>query len=402
MSTSYGVKGVSWYWLTLIIISFAIAPEIAFDDKNRNLLLFGIMLFSPLVLLKYRKFYLSDIWLLLFMLSIVFSPLLFHSENIRWSTIIYSIAFVLTFLAYERLLHRYKFTAQDYLSLLKYLIYAYFIVLLIQQFCVLTGLPILNVRFYDIANPWKLNSLAGEPSHSARIVGVLMYSYMVMKEIIENKKYDFKESIKKDKWIWLSFLWIMLTMGSGTAILFLGVVLLKFIRFRTLIPLFILLSLTAILINTMGSHSYDRVLNVIMATATFDTDAIIKADHSASSRIVPMMVISQMVDFISINGWFGHGIDSTNVIIHAIYPGFPEGATGGGMFQLWWEYGFLTFILFVWFSIKMTFRKKDMLTLVFWFFLVFMYGVNSQIVWLTIMLLYTNIFFIKNKTNKYF
>jgi hypothetical protein len=220
-----------------------------------------------------------------------------------------------------------------------------------------------------------------------------MYCYIIIKEIIENKKYDFKENIKTDKWIWFSFVWTMLTMGSGTAILFLGIVFLKFVRLRTLFPLSILIIISIVLINVVGIHSYERVFNVIIATLTFDTDAIMKADDSASTRIVPMMIIAQMANFISFDGWFGHGIDSTNAVIRTIPLAFPDNATGGAMLQIWWEYGFLTFILFVGFSLKMTFRRKDILTFVFWFFLVFMYGVNNQIVWLTIVLLYTNIFF---------
>jgi hypothetical protein len=383
----------SLLFLWIILLSLSIAPAIFLGDDNRNLFLIVVMSLSPILLILHFKLYRSEVFLLLFMLSIIIIPSIAHPESMRWSTVLYSLMFSVTFLTYNRLLHKNIFTIESYLIFLKYIIYGYTITLLIQQFCVLTGLPILNVHNYYTATPWKLNSLSAEPSHSARIVALLMYCYIIIKEIIENKKYDFKENIKTDKWIWFSFVWTMLTMGSGTAILFLGIVFLKFVRLRTLFPLSILIIISIVLINVVGIHSYERVFNVIIATLTFDTDAIMKADDSASTRIVPMMIIAQMANFISFDGWFGHGIDSTNAVIRTIPLAFPDNATGGAMLQIWWEYGFLTFILFVGFSLKMTFRRKDILTFVFWFFLVFMYGVNNQIVWLTIVLLYTNIFF---------
>ncbi len=353
------------FFLYLIIISMAVAPAFALGAGNRNLFLIGVMVLSPLIVLKHHKLYSSDTLLLSFMLSIILIPFIVHPESMRWSTVMYSLMFGVTFIAYKQLLYKKYFTIENYLKLLKYLISAYFIVLLIQQFCVLTGLPIFNVSNYYPVEPWKLNSLSAEPSHSARIMALLMYAYISIKEISIKRTYNFRREIKEDKWVWLGFLWTMFTMGSSTAFLFIGIVLFKFVRLKSLIPLFILLSIAILFVNTMDSHNFERVYKVFMSTLTFDVDAIIHADHSASSRIVPMMVISQMVDFITFNGWFGHGIDSTTIIIHKIYPDFPEGATGGGMLQVWWEYGFLTFILFIWFSLKMTFRKKDMLTLVF-------------------------------------
>ena len=69
--------------------------------------------------------------------------------------------------------------------------------------------------------------------------------------------------------------------------------------------------------------------------------------------------------------------------------GLPEGFTGGGMFQVWLDYGLLSFLLFVYFTFSATYLKDSIVSVFFWFLLVFMYGVNSQIVWVTIVLLFT-------------
>ena len=373
----------------------AIAPSFALWEGNRNLLLIGVMAISPLIILKDSRFYLPDIWLLFFMASIVLIPPLAHPESMRWSTVIYSLMFGLTFLAYKQLLRQNTFTVELYLKLLKYLIYAYFTVLLIQQFCVLTGLPIFNLSNYDPIEPWKLNSLAAEPSHSARIVALLMFCYITVSELVAKRKYDFYLDSKQDKWVWVAFLWTMVTMGSGTAFLFIILVLLKFIRFKSLIPLFILFGLILFLVEILDITSFERAFKVFMATLTLDSDVIMHADHSASIRIVPMIILTEIIDLTTFNGWFGYGIDYTSYYLNGKIPGVPEGFTGGGLLSFLVEFGFISFILFVIFSFLASVDKRDYLSIVFWLMLVFFNGINSQIVWLSIILLSSNKFFEK-------
>lgn len=152
----------------------ATAPAFALGEGDRNLLLIWVMGVSPLIVIARFRFDKNDVLSLLFLASIIIFPLIFHPESMRWSTVLYSWMFGLTFIAYKQLLQLNYFTIEPYLKLLKALLLAYFAVLLIQQFCVLTGLPVFNVSNYSPAEPWKLNSLAAEPSHSARIVALLM------------------------------------------------------------------------------------------------------------------------------------------------------------------------------------------------------------------------------------
>ena len=386
---------LSFFLVILIIVSLAVTPAFALGEGNRNILLIGVMVLSPIIILSSKRIKRSNVWLLLFMTSIILVPFVYQPASMRWSTVMYSIMFCLTFIAYVQLLYQDSFTVENYQKLLKYLIYAYFVVLLIQQFCVLTGLPIFNLSNYNPTNPWKLNSLAAEPSHSARIVALLMYCYITIKELIVNRKYDFHLDIKDDKWVWIAFLWAMLTMGSGTAFLFIPIILLKFIRFKNLLPLLVLVGIMVFIVNAMGVTAIERTFKVFMAVLTLDADVIIEADHSASIRIVPMMILSEMADLTTLDGWFGHGIDYVSTFMYKLLPGVREGTSGGGMLQVWIEYGFVSFILFVIFSFSNSFRKGDYLSIIFWFMLVFFNALNTQIAWLSIILLFTNKFFIK-------
>jgi len=384
------IKRTKPYLIILILIALAVSPAFALGEGNRNLLLIGVMGLSPIIILYFGRFDRINPWLVLFLVSIVIFPLIHQPQSMRWSTILYSVMFCLTFMAYNELLNRSYFTPHNYLKLLKYLVLAYFVVLLIQQFCVLTGLPIFNLSNYNIKEPWKLNSLAAEPSHSARIVPLIMYCYITVKELVFQSKYNFKVDVKKDIWLWIAFIWTMVTMGSGTAFLFLTIVLLKFIRFKNLIYVFILVGTIFILVNYFEITAFERTYKTFIATLTLDEYTIVEADHSASIRIVPMIILAKMVDLTNLNGWFGHGIDYVSSFMSERISGVPEGFSGGGMFQLLIEYGFIPFILFIIFSFLNSYRKGDYIIAVFWFFLVFAYGVNGQIVWLAIILLYTN------------
>lgn len=379
------------FWLSLLIISFATSPAFALDSSNMNLLLIGVMLISPIILfISIRSISIEDILLILFMLSIIFSPLINHPETMRWSTVIYSCMFIISFITYKHLLYKDIFRIENFEKLIRYLIYAYTLVLIIQQICVLLGLPIFNLSNYSPAEPWKLNSLTSEPSHSARIVGLLMYCYIVIKEIMLNRKYNLKNDLKVDKWIWFSFFWTMITMGSGTAFLFIFLVLSVFLSFRNLIILLLVFIILIGAITFFEITAFDRTWKVFLATLTLDTNKIIAADPSASVRIVPFIIISQLVDFTTFNDWFGYGVDYVKSIFSTyVRIGGLEGFTGGGMFQVWLDYGLLSFLLFVYFTFSATYLKDSIVSVFFWFLLVFMYGVNSQIVWVTIVLLFT-------------
>ena len=126
-------------FLVLIIVGMAISPAFALGEGNRNLFLIGVMSISPIIILRFFEFDKLDFLLLLFVTTIAIFPSLSHPDTMRWSTVLYSIMFGLSFIAFKLLLQQKYLSIIRYINILRYLIYAYFIVLLIQQFCVLTA-----------------------------------------------------------------------------------------------------------------------------------------------------------------------------------------------------------------------------------------------------------------------
>ena len=77
-------------------------------------------------------------------------------------------------------------------------------------------------------------------------------------------------------------------------------------------------------------------------------------------------------------------------------PGAGDKVTGGGTLAFVYEYGFLSFLLLILFTLKSVFDKENpMISIIFWIMLIILNSVNSQILWLAVLLLYSNNFFKK-------
>jgi hypothetical protein len=381
------------FLIYLIIVSLSTSPSFALGDGNRNLFLISVMGLSPIIIISSKKFYTLDFWIIITSISLLVGSLFIFDKSIRWSTVFYSWMFFLTFGAYFRLLNLNFFTVFQFYRLLRSLIMAYFLTLIIQQFCVLLETPIFNISNYNYSEPWKLNSLSAEPSHSGRIVGLLFYCLLCVKEIFHRRKYDFKLDFKNDWPLWLAFLWPMLTMGSSTAYIFVTIIYFKLVGFRKIVITFLISMVIIFFISDLGIKSIDRLFLTIKAVLSLDIRNIISADHSASFRIVPLFVIISKLEMFSLIGMFGHGIDSVNSFLYRYIPGGGFNVIGGGFLLVWYEYGFLSFILILIFNLKLVQFNMSIFDLLFWILLVFLNGINSQISWLCVTLLFTVSFF---------
>lgn len=382
-------KYINWL-VSFIIVTLAISPAFALGDGNRNLLLIGMMSVFPYFFFRYPIIIPQiDIPLIFLCSMMIVFPFIFHPETLRWSTVLYSCMFCMYFMAFVRILYHSNYTLWNFSKLLKGLIYAYCIVLIIQQFCVLTGLPIFNLSNYSIREPWKLNSLMSEPSHSARIIPVLMYLFVCCEERQKmGEKLSLKESLKKSKLVWFSFLWCVCTMGSATAFIFMWIVFAKFVNLKKLLPtIAVCVSVFIVMFYISENKSVIRVRNIINATLTLDEDKIISADGSGSYRIVPTIRAAKVIGITSKSDLFGYGIDADQKIIKPL-PGQTKGQSGS--FFLWINYGVIVAIIWWLFSLKICYISRDYVSLLIWFLILFTYGgFNNQIVWMTLTILYT-------------
>lgn len=373
-------------YLSICIVFLATSPAFLLGEDNRNIGLIAFMFICPLFI-RIRRLTTDHIFLFGFILSVILFPLIFHYSQTRWSTIFYSLMFCGLYVSYDSLLQLGYLNIYSFTKIIRYLIILYAVTLFIQQLCLIFGLPIFNVSNYDPSEPWKLNSLAAEPSHSARIVGIMMFSYLSCSKYIFLSRNCVAFSAKQNFVVWLCFLWSMITMVSATAVVMLVVVLISYIRKLNLRDYISAFCIAAFGILAIPADLVDRAVGVSSAVLTLDYNAVLMADHSGGMRIAPMLVLIDLVELNSIVGLFGNGVDSIGYFLSSYIWGVEDGFTGGGLLALWYEYGFITFLFFVFFTARATAAFKGPSNFLIWFLIVFLSGVNSQMVWLTLILL---------------
>lgn len=296
------------------------------------------------------------------------------------------------FISYLSSLKRGILQISDFLKICKFIVFAYAFTLVIQQMCVLLGMPILNVSNYNPAHPWKLNALSAEPSHSARIISVVMLSYLIATDLVKETK--LQQSTRNEKIrVWAAYLWCMLTLGSATGAIMLMIVVLYGLGRNNVKA--ILASVLAFLVALLvfPDEQMVRATNLFTAFLSLDYDQILMADHSGGLRIAPLLFLFEKVEIFSMTGLFGHGIDSVGLFMSDYIGGVEDGYSAGGLMVLWYEYGFVSFAFFAYFSIRTMYIKGMPLCVLVWALMVLIAGVNGQMIWLSIILLTTLRFF---------
>lgn len=372
--------------VNIFIVLLAVSPAFALGDGNKNLLLIGAMCFSPYFFIKYPVFLPKiDFPLIAICLMMITFPMIFHPETLRWSTLLYSCLFCMFFMAFVRVLNFSQYSAENFVQLIKWLMYAYCITLIIQQFCVLTGLPIFNLANYNPREPWKLNSLMAEPSHTARVQTLLMFFYISTQKYITGIDSIKKLLSQENKKVLAAFLYPIITMGSGTGFLLLLLLLIRFIPKKQVVSLAIAVLLLTPCIVYVASNidAAKRTVNFIVAMAKFDERQLIKQDLSAAIRVVPTIHGAKEVTTLTKDGVFGKGIDAD-----AGLTPLPSVDCGAGSFSIWYNFGAICAIVFWLFSINICLLRNDVaMSCFFWLFLCFFYGgLNNQIIWLTLSL----------------
>ena len=149
-----------------------------------------------------------------------------------------------------------------------------------------------------------------EPSTFARFMLVGYYCYIKCHELLRGKgKFTLTELLQGEyKWVTLRFLWMMITMGSGTAYGCLVLLSLYFVTKRNFLLVLPILLICYIGVSRLEIEQFSRAASVINATVLQTEEAIILADGSGMSRISPLLN-SFKADFSDPDTWFGHGID---------------------------------------------------------------------------------------------
>lgn len=312
MQNWFSKRNIATFFLILMCMQYELIEGIG---NEVSYLKFGMMCLSPFILLiASPKISKAVYWGILYILLSFFSALL-HYETFRLSTVGYLISFIMAFILYYNLVYCEKvFTIDYFYKIIKYLIVAYIICLILQQIAITVGihkLYIINlICFLD--RGIGAQSLSLEPSHSATILTFLFLAFLRIFEIKWGKEsVTIIRIFKQEKWVLIGFVWSMLTMGSGTAIIGLGILSLYFIRRRVIIIAIPTLLIFYIAIPYINFKPLQRAKVTLDAVLTLDIKNVKKADHSAAYRVVPLLNTITELDLTKAETWIGKGVDTT-------------------------------------------------------------------------------------------
>lgn len=239
---------------------------------------------------------------------------IFHPESIRWTTLFYSAELILTYISLYHLIYVEKvFTIDLFIKIIRWLMIVYFGVFIIQQLFMLIGIrvfPLINMT-YDVHRGFGCYSLSMEPSTFARTMLVCYYAYIKCHEYKRGSgPFSLRELFSKEHiFITIIFLWMMCTMGSGTAFVCLIGLAAYFVRWNNwyyIVP--ILLLMYFIVLPAIHVEQLDRATRITTAMTTLDQSQVEEADGSGASRISPLLN-SLNADFTKKETWFGYGVD---------------------------------------------------------------------------------------------
>ena len=298
-------RGIATIYLVMMCVQF-----VAIEGYGVSNVKVALMALAPLLLIfKVPYMTKATVWCSLYMVVVLFCA--YQQEYVRFSTIGYLGMFLITYIVYYNLLYKkHAFSLMYFIRLLRFMILAYAICLLAQQAFILIGIrnfPLINLYNQYYLSIDKLPTWNLEPSHTARVLGVLYYAYLKCCEIVEEEKLSLKRVFEvPHRWITIGFLYTMITMGSGTAFISLMILAMYFLKRKALwyvVPIFIGLYFTLPLMNI---KQLDRAVNVINATLTLDAEEVKRVDGSAASRVVPFLNTLNM-DLSKSETWFGKG-----------------------------------------------------------------------------------------------
>lgn len=373
------------FLIALVLLS--INPAFTQGRESINLLFCGALCLSPLVLLiKGTRVFIPkiDIPFGLVCFFVWFFPIVFHPESVRLSTMLFTCAYCFTFMMLARLLRISNIGIDRMLRVIRWVVYAYAFILICQQICIVTGLPlILRPYFYNPHLPFKLNSLSAEPSHTTMMLSVLVFFYACINNSLRDKG-GFLNEIRRYPWFWAAYVWILFTTHNTSAFIMFPFSLLPYLRKESVLYVAGAAVVGVLLFTFLPLKEnvhYQRLSKIGTSLTTLDEKRIIEADSSISARIVPTIRGVKSVDFRDHRLLTGYGVDADRQDI-APRPCDTQRRGFAGMLSMWHNYGALCALSF-WAAIIILTLIRGRLLSILTFILAMLLSAdyNMQLVW---------------------
>ena len=297
-------------WFVVIYIIVLNTHYFFLEPSHISIIKVGCMALAPLIfifiipVISKATFYGLIYWMYCLLSALM------HGD-MRFSTIGYMGLFIATFIVFYNAIYQNVISLKTFKKVIKYLIYAFATCLVLQQICLIMGisnLPLINLIGGSYMKLGKIPSLSLEPSHTAIILSFAFLCYLRCCQIESGYKPTFKDLFnQKNRYVTFGFLWVMLTMGSGSAYFGLFAVLLYFFSKRSFYLVISLIILSIVIIPNIENEQTQRVTKISKALIEGDRNLIVKSDGSGASRIIPLLNTFTKSDLTQTSTWFGHG-----------------------------------------------------------------------------------------------
>lgn len=306
----------------------------------------------------------------------------------RMSTFYYTALFLLMFNLYYNLVYINKvFSIDVFLKVVKFVIWAYAVCLVVQQAFFIVGLkymPLINLMNQPYYELFRLNSLAIEPSHAARLMTVYFYAFLKLLEYKQGEAPSISYLWQEHRWTILAFLYTMVGIGSGTAFVGLAILVMYFLKRQYVMYVLLFGFAFYMIVPFIDYEPLNRAMAVFNATLTGDTELVSKTDHSASSRVNIILDTVKYLDLTDKDTWFGLGVDSWEYSDKAVVSAISD-------------YGLISYLLKLLFFFMCCFSSLFSLEIVM-FVLLFSFNVgNIAYGWAALMVFSTIKYFKMNR-----
>lgn len=370
------------------LVLLCINPGLTQGEDNKNLLLCVVMCLSPgILMLREARVIIPRIDLPLGMVCalVIAFPVIFHPESVRWITMLFTCACCVYFMMFTRVVRIASLSPRSLSMTVKGIVYAFTVVLLIQQLCVLTGLPTFMPAMVYPEHPWKLNSLTAEPSHTSVTLCMAMFTFTQTCRTVRPDE-TLWDNMRHNPALWICWAWVIFSTENASAFILSPLVITPYITRRNIYiwgTIFLISGGVIFFTPVKHIHQLERIIVTAEALTTFDEQAMIEADESAAARIVPTFRGEKaLADSPCMEIIIGHGTDADQRDL-APRPCDKKGRGFAGIFCMNYNYGLLCAVAF-WSAIgAVTLTRRRWTTaLTFLFAIQMSADFNMQLVWM--------------------
>lgn len=367
-------------FLVFIILSYATTISIFVDVAagNRNyLVLFAAMLGSLLFFVFDLTINRHTFWAFVMFSIMAMRGLILGGVGELGSlalTFVYSLGYFVIASLLERIQNK-KMFIQD---LMRWIIYAFAVLSVIQMVASFTGLPIPNVMLTKGLGSY--NSLAIEPSWLGRIVGISMLCYIMLTRLPVPPDHP-DDPHRRGLMVIISFFTTMLLSGSSLAAIAIIVV---FLLSRSLVWLIFLLMFALLfwpMVLLIDYEPLERAALLLSNVGSLDVSVLARADHSGALRIIPSVIYLNDLAPSEWGFWFGYGSDGLTRFFLGRIPGLLDQTSAGFIPGFAVIYGVIMTGAFFWiFALRQANRTTAPL-IVFWLIFMSTAAWNTQVFW---------------------